>query len=428
MSWTCPTCDRRLELWEQECPHCAVADSPSSESTPSPEAASSEPTADSPETTQVDTGPEMKEVVPSAEAEPTPPPPGSVQTINTGIPWVVYLVPALVLTVLVFLLWPSHRVNLQVQTEPDGATVLLDRKLAGLTPLELAGLKQGRRYTLRVELGGYAPFEQTFVAEAHENPWTIPLERSFDPLLDEKVVQELVGQIGESAQETLFSHELAGALFTVNPLIEQNPWLTESSWSQIFQQVVQTSFGGDSEEFLHHLEAYKTELAQGKTSKQAWYQHVHECEKVCRPLVTEVFKRHIEWLRRSGFTIVYFPMNQRRLTDKDAAAIRQFVAQHNLAEDTSRQVLLVGRASRIGGQQYNLELSRRRVESVTRELAAQLTDGRERLRRVHLGFEPPQISRSVAEFLRLDLALSEAQRNQSVMLIVSEPLPSRRPA
>ncbi|MFQ5664717.1 MAG: PEGA domain-containing protein, partial [Terriglobia bacterium] len=329
---------------------------------------------------------------------------------------------------LTILLWPSNRVNLVLETEPEGAAILLDNELAGETPLELAGLRRGKSYTLRVELAGYEPFEQRFVARPRQKPWTISLERSYDPLLDEQVVEELVGQIGASGGETIFSHELAGALFTVNPLIEQNPWLTDRTWSQIFQQVVQTSFDGDSEEFLHHLRTYRTELARGKTSKQAWYQHLHECEKVCRPVVTEVFKRHIEWLRRSGFAVIYFPLNQSGLTDKDRAAIREFVAEHKLAQDRSRQVLLVGRASRIGGREYNLELSRKRVQSVRAELEEQLADGPQRLRRVYLGFEPPQISRSVAKFLSLDLSLSETRRNQSVMLIVSEPLPTRRPA
>ena len=73
---------------------------------------------------------------------------------------------------------------------------------------------------------------------------------------------------------------------------------------------------------------------------------------------------------------------------------------------------------------------RRAVESGINFFEAQLPQGRQQVRTTHLGFEPPQISPGVAEFLRLDASLSEQQLNQSVMLIVSEPLPAnhRTPA
>lgn len=417
MSWICPTCSGEVALWERECPRCAAA---TAQDDTKPE--SGQPTSEGIPPSTPRQSPEHPESRSSGAR------PASIRSGLPGksaIPWAAYLVMGLMLVTLAFLLWPSQRVTLQVVTEPPGAVVLLDNERAGEAPLKLEGLTPGYRYTLRAELEGYQPFEQRFVAAPQEEPWRITLERRPDPLLDEKVVQELVEQIGASGRDTLFSHELAGALFTVNPLIEQNPWLTEQTWKQIFQQVVDTSFGGNSDEFLRHLRAYKAELARGQTSKQAWYQHLQECEKVCRPVVTEVFKRHVEWLRRSGFMLVYFPLNQHRLRDDDRATIRQFLARHQLAQDRTRQVLLVGRASRIGGQQYNLDLSRKRVQSVAEEVAGQLPDGRARLRLVHLGFEPPQISPAVAEFLGLDPSLSTAQRNQSVMLIVSEPLPAQ---
>ncbi|MFQ5663610.1 MAG: PEGA domain-containing protein [Terriglobia bacterium] len=415
MSWICPTCRRDVALWQAECPHCA--------GTPSQEGSPPEEATAPPEATPIDTRAESAQTPSSMHVPENAAATRSVFRGSSSIPWGAYPVMGLAVVALAILLWPSDQVGVRVQSEPPGAVVLLDDKRAGKAPLELTGLKHGYRYRIRVELEGYEPFQQTFLAQPQEKPWTITLERAYDPLLDGKVVQELVGQIGASAGERLFSHELADALFTVNPLIEQNPWLTERTWSQIFQQVVKTNFDGDSQEFLRHLRGYKAELARGNTSKQAWYQHLQACEKVCRPVVTEVFKRHIRWLRRSGFTVIYFPLNQHRLTDEDTARVGQFVAEHDLAQDRSRQVLLVGRASRIGGQQYNLELSRKRVESVTQELAAQLPDADARLRTVHLGFEPPQISPAVAEFLRLDPSLNQVQHNQSVMLILSEPLP-----
>lgn len=312
--------------------------------------------------------------------------------------------------------------SLPIASDPPGATVLLDGAAAGTTPLELRHLRPGRSYTLRLEAQGYKPLDRTFVAERDAAPWAVALEPVADPLLDQAIVRELVGQIGESGHESLYAHELAETLFTVNPLIEQNPWLTERTWGEIFQTVVQTNFGGDSTEFVKHLRAYNAELAAGATSKLAWYQHLHECEKICRPVVTEVFKRHIEWLRHSGFTMIYFPLDQDRLDEQDIETIGRFVAEHGLQTNLKRQVLLVGRASQIGGQQYNLELSARRGDSVARELASRLPDGAARLRRVHLGFEPPVLTASVAEFLRLDPALSDTDRNQSVMVILSEPL------
>lgn len=419
MRWICPTCGRAVGLWYTECPHCAPA--------PAESSLSEEPVSVMQETFAAETKSQPRSNPTEDAFHPQAALPASAPAGKLSIPRAAYLAMALLLALLGMLLWPSNGVRLQVDSEPGGALAHLDGERVGETPLELSGLERGHRYTIRLEHEGYYPFEQTFLAHAQETPWTITLKRNPDPLLDQKVVRELVEQIHESSRESLFSHELAEALFTVNPLIEQNPWLTEHAWSQIFQQVVETNFDGDSQEFLRHLRTYKAELARGQTSKQAWYQHLHKCEKVCRPVVTEVFKRHIEWLRRTGFTVVYFPFNEHRLGAGYSAAIRQFIAERKLAEDHSRQVLLVGRASRIGGRRYNLELSRKRVEAVVRELAVQLPDGRTRLRLVHLGFEPPQISPSVADFLHLEPSLSDAERNQSVMLIVSEPLPRTRP-
>ncbi|MFQ5724005.1 MAG: PEGA domain-containing protein [Terriglobia bacterium] len=415
MSWLCPDCGRELPLWQAQCPHCAVTTRPDAPATPEPESTQVGHSVPEPNP-QPETPPEAREPASAAAAFP----------VRSGVPKVAYLVVAAVLVALTVFLWPTDQVALHIETQPEGAVVFLDGDRAGETPLDLGGLTDGYRYTLRVEREGYQPFEQNFVAQAQADPWRIELKPGPDPALNEAVVAELIGQIGESGRTQVFSDELAQALFTVNPLIEQNPWLTEQTWAQIFQEVINKNFGGDSQEFLRHLRTYRQELAKGTTSKQAWYQHLEKCERVCRPVVMEVFRRHLEWLRRSGFDMVYFPINQYELTEEDRATIREFVHIHNLAKDPSRQVLLVGRASRIGGQQYNLELSRRRVDSVLAELAAQLPDGRARVRTAYLGFEPPQISPAVAQFLHLDTSLSKQQLNQSVMLIVSEPLPASR--
>ena len=442
MSWLCPDCGREVPLWQSHCPRCVdrtkpestqvghAVPEPGSEPEPAP-APAPDPQAEPAPDLQAEPAPDLQaEPAPDLEAEPAPtaeasaPAPPHPWTGSSGVPKTAYLVMAVMLVALTVFLWPADQVALQIETEPEGAAVFLDGDPAGQTPLELGGLTNGYRYTLRVEQEGYQPFEKKFVAQPTQQPWRIELEP--DSGLSEAVVAELLGQIGESGQTDLFSHETAQALFTVNPLIRQNPWLTQQTWAQIFQEVINKNFGGDSQEFLRHLQSYRQELAKGTTSKQAWYQHLHDCERVCRPVVMQVFQRHLEWLRRSGFAVVYFPINQHQLTAEDRAAIREFVHIHNLAGDPSRQVLLVGRASRIGGQQYNLGLSRRRVDSVLAELAAQLPQGRQQVRTTHLGFEPPQISPGVAEFLRLDTSLSEQQLNQSVMLIVSEPLPANR--
>ncbi len=76
---------------------------------------------------------------------------------------------------LVVVLWPAERVRLRLETEPSGATVLVDGARKGQTPLELSGLTDGYRYRLRVELEGYQPYQKSFVAHAQKQPWTIRL-------------------------------------------------------------------------------------------------------------------------------------------------------------------------------------------------------------------------------------------------------------
>lgn len=431
MSWTCPTCKRDVPIWEDECSHCKI--------NPVPERAEpgrvelerpeSERVAPSAAEAHAHTHNESVKIPPLFSLHPgkTSPPPSSPSGESASgwkrVTLVVGLAALTTMGALYFLLWPKQ-VSLQVQSKPGGATLLLDGKAMGKTPLKLSGLKEGQVYWVRLELDGYYPSQQTFVAVKRAKPWTIPLEPG-DPLLDEQVIHDLVGNIDESAQEGIFSHQAAETLFTVNPLIAEEPWLTDGVWKEIFQEVVQKNFNGDSKTFLRHLQEYKAELAKGKTTKQAWYEHLAHCEKVCRPVIVNVFKRHLDWVRRNGFAMVFFPVGQSQLMEEDKAAVGRFVEDHHLGDDHSRQVLLVGRASKIGGQQYNLELSNKRVEAVTAELAAHLTDARDRLRTVHLGFEPPEITPAVAKFLGLDSSLSEAQLNQSVMLVVSEPLPSR---
>lgn len=89
--------------------------------------------------------------------------PGSYQLVGLHqglIPAVTEPVRLVRAPVSITLQQPPRPTELLVSSEPEGASVLVDGALLGTTPLKADGLATGRPLRLRVEKGGYRPFQQ----------------------------------------------------------------------------------------------------------------------------------------------------------------------------------------------------------------------------------------------------------------------------
>lgn len=138
MSWVCPACSTEVPLWQRKCPNCTGA--------PTEEGEQPEPAAGSHKASSPHTAATRTESLAGTKGVEGTAPLRSASLGKAPVPWVAYLVMALVLAAVAIALWPSDRTHLRLQSEPAGAVVLLDGKRAGETPLELAGLKHGLAY------------------------------------------------------------------------------------------------------------------------------------------------------------------------------------------------------------------------------------------------------------------------------------------
>ncbi|MFQ5695999.1 MAG: PEGA domain-containing protein, partial [Terriglobia bacterium] len=240
MGWLCPTCGKRNELWVTECPVCvpgpahdeehkheeehkeeavgtaAATTPPAAAEAKAEEAALTEATA--PSTAEAAAEDEATALLESPAAALTGEPPRTPQEPAAHAPWFAYVAGVLTLAAGLYIFWPKNQVSLTVVSEPAGALVSVNDKEAGETPVELSGLTRGRVYNVKLHLDGYEMLAESVLARPQEEALSFTLVRSYSPLLDEEVAGELVSQIDASAREALFSHELAGALFAVNPL------------------------------------------------------------------------------------------------------------------------------------------------------------------------------------------------------------------
>ncbi len=137
----------------------------------------------------------------------------------------------------------------------------------------------------------------------------------------------------------------------------------------------------------------------GKQSLDNWYQELSECGTVCAQIVVRMMAKHFEAVSNLPHFFVMFKTGSNSIDYSYNGFLEQI--GNYLRTDPNLNVLVIGRASRIGDRAFNRELSRKRADSIKYKLMERNV-APERISIVYLGYEPPQISKNVIELYQLN--------------------------
>lgn len=234
--------------------------------------------------------------------------------------------------------------------------------------------------------------------------------------------QALMADLGTDLQEMGFEDDPRGgqratSLFGENPLLAATNPLLSRELRERWLAVAIRDMG--PEPALAHLTQEAERLARGEVTLAQWYQHVAACTDFCSKVVSGLLYEHVQQVQRQPHGLLLFGNDDDALDAQDREQLWRFLA----SQPEDARLLLIGRASRSGNRFYNRGLSQRRVEAVQQELLSQgVTAGR--IHGFWLGYEPPQLTRRIADLYDLEPALDEGQLNQSVLVVAYSPPPA----
>jgi len=168
-----------------------------------------------------------------------------------------------------------------------------------------------------------------------------------------------------------------------------------------------------------HIRQHRDFISGHRISYAEYLRQISECRSFCAPLVASLVRCHVLSVSRLPHSIVGFELDSAEVAGRFDRGLLAEVAER-MGSQPDAKILLVGRASRIGDLRYNRRLSAQRALAVKDRLVARGVP-EARIETLWLGWEPPQISESVAaEYGFEDLYRSEGTHriNQSVVLVV----------
>jgi outer membrane protein OmpA-like peptidoglycan-associated protein len=150
---------------------------------------------------------------------------------------------------------------------------------------------------------------------------------------------------------------------------------------------------GEMEE--HFIEQIN-KIRKGEYKADQFNQHLLSCKKFCSVLLDKIFASDTREISKIPHEIVFFGLDKDALTARYQKKVQEFMKRNQ-----SQTIVLVGRASYIGGAGYNKELSGRRVKRV-KEVFRRYGLSEEQLKPFWLGFEAPQLTRELADLYNID--------------------------
>ena len=171
----------------------------------------------------------------------------------------------------------------------------------------------------------------------------------------------------------------------------------------------------------NHMKEHQEFIRENEISYSEYLQEISECKEFCAPFIAKLVKCHVLSVARREHGIALFALNSDDVTSEYENGSITEIAQ-KLRENSAFRVLLVGRASYIGGLLYNRELSGRRAFAVRDKLIEKGINAA-RINTMWFGWEPPQISQWIVDeygyfFPQLFNEKGERQMNQSVELVL----------
>ncbi len=177
-----------------------------------------------------------------------------------------------------------------------------------------------------------------------------------------------------------------------------------------------------SESFKGEMDAHLIEqinkIRQGKYTADELNDHIVNCTKFCGRLLNRIFVANMHEVANLPHEVVFFDLDMDQVTPRYRTELVKFAKKNN-----NQTIYLLGRASLIGGQGYNKELSGRRVKHVEQVLRrAGLSDYE--IKSSWLGYEAPQLTREIADSYQIspkEYRDDLFSLNQSVVLFVNAP-------
>jgi len=145
----------------------------------------------------------------------------------------------------------------------------------------------------------------------------------------------------------------------------------------------------------HFLEQIN-KIRKGEYTADQFNKHLVSCKKFCGVLLDKIFASDTREISKIPHDVVFFGLDQHLLTSRYRKKVQEFIKKNQ-----SKTIVLVGRASYIGGAGYNKELSGRRVKAV-KEIFRRYGLSEEQVKPYWLGFEAPQLTRELADLYNIN--------------------------
>jgi outer membrane protein OmpA-like peptidoglycan-associated protein len=167
-----------------------------------------------------------------------------------------------------------------------------------------------------------------------------------------------------------------------------------------------------------HLIEQINKIRLGKYTADQLNDHLVNCKKFCWRLLNKIFIANMQEVARLPHKVIFFDLDRDQVTARYRKEVAEFAKKNN-----NQTIYLLGRASFIGGLEYNKELSGRRVRQVERVLhTAGMSEYQ--IKSSWLGYEAPQLTREIAETYQIDPKEYKGDLfnlNQSVVLFTNSP-------
>ncbi len=256
-----------------------------------------------------------------------------------------------------------------------------------------------------------------------------------DQTLDE-VIPDLVA-IGRGQKQTQatdvadinrnIDQELEGGQWDGNKATSNdNPMLTEECHEDAMRHALHEMMErkdldaqGAADMARMHMHERQESFAQGGTTYSDYIEHIAECKAFCGPVVKKLIGCHVVAVKNHEHDLVFFAFDSHEIGDQRSRDDIARIAR-SMNNDPSKNVLLIGRASKIGPLGYNRRLSGLRARAVGEQLNNQGVE-QAQIHTLTFGWEPPQIDAPIAEAYSIDSLFRTAGKNrinQSVMMVV----------
>jgi outer membrane protein OmpA-like peptidoglycan-associated protein len=161
----------------------------------------------------------------------------------------------------------------------------------------------------------------------------------------------------------------------------------------------------------HFLEQIR-KVRSHEYSEEEFNRHLMNCKRLCGQLVEKMIAASAEEIVKEPHDVAFFDLNQDVAGPKFQQRATDFARKNK-----NRNIFIIGRASLIGGADYNKELSARRVKNV-KAILRKAGINEEQIKTLWIGFEAPQLTRAQADLYRIDPREYKEdlfQLNQSVL-------------